>query len=198
MYFKRPIDFILSLFGLIVIFPVLFVFSFLLFLTNHGSPFYYQERPGKDGEIFYLIKFKTMNDKRDHNGLLLPDMQRLTSIGRFMRSFSLDEFPQLINVLRGEMSLIGPRPLLVRYLPLYNVRQARRHEVRPGMSCLPAVNGRNLLSWEEKFEMDVWYIDHLSFFVDLKILGLTLAKIFKREGINASENEVSTPFYGES
>ncbi len=196
MYFKRPIDFILSLLGLIVIFPLFVFFSFLLILSHKGSPLYIQERPGKNEKIFWLIKFKTMNDSCDIYGALLPDIQRLTIIGRFMRSLSLDELPQIINVLMGDMSLIGPRPLLVSYLPLYKGEQERRHEIRPGMTGLAAVNGRNLLSWEEKFDLDVWYVDNLNFFIDVKIFYLTLAKLFKREGINASNNEATTPFLG--
>jgi lipopolysaccharide/colanic/teichoic acid biosynthesis glycosyltransferase len=149
-----------------------------------------------NGRIFRLIKFKTMNDKRDEHGNLLPDAERLTPLGRFMRSLSLDEFPQLINVLKGDMSLIGPRPLLVRYLPLYNARQSRRHEVRPGMTGWAAVKGRNAQTWEQKLESDVWYVEHLSFWLDAKILLMTLVKVVRRDGINDVNNEMTKPFSG--
>jgi len=195
-FVKRVIDFMLSLAGLIAISPFLFVFTVLLCIVNHGSPFYLQERPGRNGKIFRLIKFKTMSDGRDANGKLLPDVQRLTPIGRFMRSLSLDEFPQLINVLKGDMSLIGPRPLLVRYLSHYNERQLRRHEVRPGMTGWAQINGRNALSWPEKFEYDVWYVEHISFRLDLKILFMTMIKVIQRAGINDEHNQMTKPFLG--
>jgi len=195
-FLKRVIDFMLSLVGLIGISPFLLFFTVLLFFVNRGSPFYLHERPGRNGRIFRLIKFKTMSDRRDANGMLLSDVQRLTSIGRFMRSLSLDEFPQLINVLKGDMSLIGPRPLLVRYLPLYNARQLRRHEVRPGMTGWAQINGRNALSWQEKFEYDVWYVDNVCFLLDVKILWMTMLKVLQRDGINATDDVMMTPFIG--
>lgn len=195
-YGKRIIDFLLSAIGLFVLSPMLLFFSVWLYFVNNGPPFYLHERPGMNGRIFRLIKFKTMNDKRDEHGELLPDAERLTPLGRFMRSLSLDEFPQLINVLKGDMSLIGPRPLLVRYLPLYSARQLRRHEVRPGMTGWAQVSGRNGLSWEEKFECDLWYVEHLSFLLDVKILLMTLFKVVMREGINDVNNEMTKPFSG--
>ena len=186
----------LSLAGLIGISPFLLFFMVLLFFVNRGSPFYLHERPGRNGRIFRLIKFKTMSDRCDANGKLLPDVQRLTPVGRFMRSLSLDEFPQLINVLKGDMSLVGPRPLLVRYLPLYNERQLRRHEVRPGMTGWAAVTGRNSQTWEQKLESDVWYVEHMSFRLDLKILFMTMVKVLQRAGINDENNQMTKPFLG--
>ena len=194
LFFKRPLDIILSLLGLIIISPLLLVITFLYYFVFNSSPFYLQDRPGKNGKIFRLIKYKTMNDNCDLTGTLLPDNQRITAFGRFMRNYSLDEYPQLLNVLKGDMSLIGPRPLLVKYLPLYNKYQSRRHEVRPGMTGWAAVNGRNALSWDEKFELDVWYVDNISFFLDVKILVLTFQKMLKREGINLVHNHINTPF----
>ncbi len=183
LFFKRAIDFFASLLGLIIAFPALVILAFLLTLSNHWTPFFIQPRPGKNNRIFKLVKFKTMNDKRDATGKLLPDRERLTRVGKFIRSTSMDELPQLINVLKGDMSLIGPRPLLVCYLPLYSKEQARRHEVRPGITGWAQVNGRNSLTWEEKFKLDVWYVDNISFTLDIKILWLTVVKVFKREGI---------------
>lgn len=194
---KSIIDFCLSLVVLIVLFPVLFVVTVLLFIANDGKPFFFQLRPGKNERIFKIIKFKTMNDMKDSNGNLLPDASRLTKIGQFVRKTSLDELPQLINVLRGDMSLIGPRPLLPEYLPLYNETQRRRHEVKPGITGWAQVNGRNAISWEQKFEYDIWYVDYLTFKLDLKIVFLTINKVVKREGIT-SENSVSAEaFKGE-
>lgn len=187
---KSIIDFCLSLVVLIVLFPVLFVVTVLLFIANDGKPFFFQLRPGKNERIFKIIKFKTMNDMKDSNGNLLPDASRLTKIGQFVRKTSLDELPQLINVLNGDMSLIGPRPLLPEYLPLYNETQRRRHEVKPGITGWAQVNGRNAISWEQKFEYDIWYVDYLTFKLDLKIVFLTINKVVKREGIT-SENSVS-------
>ena len=157
-----------------------------------------QERPGKDEKIFKMIKFKTMNDKRDENGNLLPDSERLTTIGRWIRSLSLDEISQLINVLKGDMSLVGPRPLLVEYLPLYNETQRRRHEVRPGITGWAQVNGRNAISWEQKFDYDVWYVDHVSLSLDIKILMRTIRKVFQREGISSGTYVTMEPFSGNS
>ena len=183
--FKRKIDILLSFIGLMMVFPIfILIVIFLCFANNPANIFFTQKRPGRQGKIFRVIKFKTMNDKKDSSGNLLPDEVRLTKIGRFIRSTSLDELPQLINVLKGDMSLIGPRPLLVQYLPLYSKEQARRHDVRPGITGWAQVNGRNAISWQKKFELDVWYVDNLSFLLDVKILFLTLKKVFKREGIS--------------
>ena len=193
---KRTIDLIFSLIVLILLSPILFFVTLILFITNHGTPFFVQSRPGLKGQVFRIIKFKTMNEHRDSNGNLLPDDQRLTTIGKFVRKTSLDEFPQLINVLKGDMSLIGPRPLLVQYLPLYSLRQARRHEVRPGISGWAQVNGRNTISWAKKFELDVWYVDHLSFSLDLKIIFLSIKKVIIREGICSSTSVTMEAFNG--
>jgi lipopolysaccharide/colanic/teichoic acid biosynthesis glycosyltransferase len=172
--------------ALLVLFPIILMIFFFLLLANKGLPLFFQDRPGKNNKIFRLVKFKTMNERKDTNGKLLPDKDRLTPIGRFIRSTSMDELPQLINVLKGDMSLVGPRPLLVKYLPLYNPQQARRHEVRPGITGWTQVNGRNSLSWNQKFELDIYYVDNLSFTLDIKILCLTIVKVFKREGISQS------------
>jgi undecaprenyl phosphate N,N'-diacetylbacillosamine 1-phosphate transferase len=183
-FFKRLLDFIISLLGFIVISPLFLIIWLWLTIANKGAgAFFLQERPGKKEKIFKVIKFKTMTDERDAAGTLLPDKQRLTKAGRFVRSTSLDEIPQLLNVIRGDMSLIGPRPLLVQYLPRYNDFQKRRHEVRPGITGWAQVNGRNAITWQQKFEYDVWYVDYVSFVVDLKILLLTIKKVFVREGI---------------
>lgn len=184
-FFKRIIDFGLSLFTLICISPLLLIVAIWLHYANKGAgAFFFQERPGKDGAIFKVIKFKTMTDERDVEGNLLPDEMRLTKVGKFVRSTSLDELPQLINVLKGDMSLIGPRPLLPEYLPLYSKEQARRHDVRPGISGWAQCHGRNSISWTEKFKLDVWYVDHLSFMTDLKVIWMTIASVVKREGIS--------------
>lgn len=184
-YLKRIIDFVLSLIILVCISPILLIVTIWLHFANKGAgAFFFQERPGKDGAIFKVIKFKTMTDERDVEGDLLPDEMRLTKVGKFVRSTSLDELPQLINVLKGDMSLIGPRPLLPEYLPLYSKEQARRHDVRPGISGWAQCHGRNSISWSEKFELDVWYVDHLSFMTDLKVIWLTIASVVKREGIS--------------
>ena len=167
--FKPVMDFLLAFFGLIVMAPVFVIIYLLLYFNNQGKPFFFQLRPGKNEKLFSIIKFKTMNDKKDSNGNLLSDINRLTKVGVFVRKTSLDEFPQLINVLKGEMSLIGPRPLLPEYLPLYNEFQKRRHEVKPGLTGWAQVNGRNAISWREKFELDVWYVNNQSMFLDLKI-----------------------------
>ena len=196
-FVKRVVDFVAALIGLALLSPVLLVVTVGLFLANQGKPFFFQLRPGKEGEIFKIIKFKTMNDKKDADGNLLPDAQRLTPIGRFVRKTSLDEIPQLLNVLKGEMSLIGPRPLLVHYLHLYTKEQNRRHEVKPGITGWAQVNGRNAISWNKKFELDVWYVDHISFNLDLKILIMTIQKVVKSEGINAADAATSEPFNGE-
>jgi len=188
--FKSIIDFFVSFVILIIVSPIMIIVTLFLIIANQGKPFFYQLRPGKKNKIFKIIKFKTMNDKKDIDGKLLPDVERLTKIGNFVRKTSLDELPQLINVLKGEMSLIGPRPLLPEYLPLYNETQKMRHEVRPGITGWAQVNGRNAISWSQKFEFDVWYVNHVSFLLDCKILYLTVNKVFMREGIN-SENSVS-------
>jgi len=196
--FKPLLDFLLSLSALLLLSPVLLILTGLLFIANEGKPFFFQTRPGKNEKLFRIVKFKTMNDRKDQIGNLLPDAQRLTSIGRFVRKTSLDEIPQLLNVLKGDMSLIGPRPLLVQYLPLYSAEQARRHKVRPGITGWAQVNGRNAISWKEKFELDVWYVDHLSLSLDLKILFRTVEKVFKREGISQAGQATMEAFNGKN
>lgn len=196
-FFKRLIDFTLSLIGFIVISPIFIIVWVWLTIANKGAgALFFQERPGKDEKIFKVIKFKTMTDERDASGKLLPDAKRLTKVGRFVRSTSLDEIPQLINVIKGDMSLIGPRPLLVQYLPLYNENQKRRHEVRPGITGWAQVNGRNAISWDQKFEYDIWYVDNISFSLDIKVLFRTIQKVFKREGINSDTSSTMEPFKG--
>ena len=195
-YLKRLIDFLAALLGLLLLSPVFIFVTMGLCLANNGKPFFFQRRPGKNEKIFSIVKFKTMNDKKDNNGNLLPDAERMTKIGSFVRKTSLDEIPQLINVLKGDMSLIGPRPLLVQYLPLYNETQKRRHEVRPGITGWAQVNGRNAISWQQKFEYDVWYVDNLSLSLDLKILLLTLKKVFIREGITQDGQATIEAFKG--
>jgi len=183
-FFKRVVDFALALFILLIFLPILLVIIVLLAVVQNNKVVFIQDRPGKNGKTFKLIKFKTMNDQKDKNGKLLPDNLRLTKVGKFIRSTSLDELPQLLNVLKGDMSLIGPRPLLVKYLPLYTKKQSRRHEVKPGITGWAQVNGRNAISWEQKFDYDVWYVDNLSLTLDVKIIYLTLIKVCKREGIS--------------
>ena len=198
-FFKRFFDFCIALVALIVISPILLVITILLHFANKGAgAFFFQERPGKDGKIFKVIKFKTMTDERDAEGNLLPDEQRLTKVGRFVRSTSIDELPQLINVLKGDMALIGPRPLLPQYLPLYSPEQARRHEVRPGISGWAQCHGRNAISWTEKFKLDVWYVDHVSLLTDLKVIFITIKKVLFKEDINQVGGEWATmdPFNG--
>ena len=182
--------------GLLVLSPVFVAVTIGLFFINNGKPFFFQERPGRNNRIFLILKFKTMNDKRGSDGKLLPDAERLTPIGAFVRKTSLDEIPQLINVLKGDMSLIGPRPLLVQYLPLYSKEQARRHEVCPGITGWAQVNGRNAISWQQKFEYDVWYVDHMSLALDMKILWLTLKKVIVREGISQEGQATMEVFKG--
>lgn len=194
--FKRIIDFLAAFFGLLLLSPIFIVVTIGLFVANQGKPFFFQPRPGKGGRIFKIVKFKTMNDKKDANGNLLSDAERLTAIGSFVRKTSLDEIPQLVNVLKGDMSLIGPRPLLIQYLPLYNEHQARRHEVRPGITGWAQVNGRNAISWKQKFDYDVWYVDNISFRLDVKIFFLTIKKVFVREGISAEGQATMEPFRG--
>lgn len=195
-FVKRPLDFVVALMVLILTSPLTFVTWILLTIQNGGSAFFVQQRPGRNREPFNIIKFKTMNDRRDAAGVLLPDNERLTALGRVVRKLSIDELPQLINVLRGEMSLIGPRPLLFKYIPLYSPEQDRRHEVRPGITGWAQVNGRNAISWTRKFELDVFYVDHVSFLLDVKIFWLTLVKVLRREGINQSEARPMQPFNG--
>ena len=190
-------DFIIALCVLAVIWPILAVIALWLHFANKGAgTFFLQERPGKNGKIFKVIKFKTMTDERDASGDLLPDEQRLTKVGKFVRSTSIDELPQLINVLKGDMALIGPRPLLPQYLPLYNKVQARRHEVRPGITGWAQCHGRNAISWTKKFELDVWYVDHCSFLLDLKIIFLTIKKVLVREGISSETSATMEAFTG--
>ena len=194
---KRIFDFILVFCTLAIIWPIFLINTLWLYFANRGAGvFFLQNRPGKKGKFFKVIKYKTMTDERDENGNLLPDEKRLTKIGKFIRSTSIDELPQLINVLKGDMALIGPRPLLPQYLPLYSKEQARRHAVRPGITGWAQVNGRNAISWTKKFELDVWYVDHCSFLLDLKIIFLTIKKVFVREGISSDTSVTMEAFTG--
>jgi undecaprenyl phosphate N,N'-diacetylbacillosamine 1-phosphate transferase len=193
---KPLFDITFSLLGFFLAIPILLIASLLITLSNKGNPFFLQKRPGRKGIVFTIIKFKTMNDKKDSDGNLLSDEQRLTTIGSFIRRTSIDEIPQLINVLKGDMSLIGPRPLLVNYMHLYSNFQNRRHEVKPGITGWAQVNGRNAIDWETKFNMDVWYVDNISFITDIKILLKTLKKVILREGINSENSKTIEPFDG--
>ena len=195
-FLKRFIDLLLSILMFIALLPISLLCTVLLLFVNSGKPFFLQRRPGKNEKIFTVIKFKTMNDKKDAGGNLLPDAERLTAIGRFIRKTSLDELPQLINVIKGDMSLVGPRPLLIEYLPLFNHSEKRRHEVKPGITGWAQVNGRNAISWKRKFEYDVYYIDHLSFTFDIKILFFTFLKIFQAKGISAEGSATIEKFTG--
>lgn len=196
-FFKRVIDFTIALIALLCIGWFLIIVAIWLHFANKGAgAFFFQERPGKDEKIFKVIKFKTMTDEKDENGKLLPDAQRLTKVGKFVRSTSIDELPQLINVLKGDMALIGPRPLRVYYLPLYSKEQMRRHDVRPGITGWAQVNGRNNISWTEKFKLDVWYVDHLNMGLDLKIFFLTIKKVVCREDVNNDSAATMYPFDG--
>lgn len=196
-YFKRVIDFVIVLTALLIIWPFLLIIYIWLTIANKGAgAFFFQERPGKDGKIFKVIKFKTMTDERDAEGNLLPDADRLTKVGKFVRSTSIDELPQLINVLKGDMALIGPRPLLVQYLALYSKEQARRHEVRPGITGWAQCHGRNAISWTKKFELDVWYVENISFVTDIKIILFTIKKVIIREGISQDGNATMEAFNG--
>lgn len=195
---KPAIDFLLSLLFLIILSPVFFIVLVLLSIVNSGKPFFFHERPGKDERIFKVIKFKTMTDKKDSNGKLLPDNERITKVGAFIRKTSLDEIPQLINVLLGDMSLVGPRPLLVRYLDLYSDDQKRRHWVKPGITGLAQVSGRNSIPWKRKFELDIQYVDNLSFNLDAKIIMHTINKVIKREGVNQTSERPMQPFNGQN
>lgn len=196
-FFKRFLDFWISLIALIVISPILLVITIWLHSANKGAgAFFFQERPGKDGKIFKVIKYKTMTDERDTNGNLLPDAERLTKVGKLVRSLSIDELPQLINVLKGDMALIGPRPLLVQYLPLYSIEQARRHEVRPGISGWAQCHGRNAISWTEKFKLDVWYVDHCTLWTDIKVIFITIKNVLMRKDINSATATTMEAFDG--
>ena len=196
-YIKRLLDFSIVLVALLIIWPVLLYITIWLHFANKGAgAFFTQERPGKDGKIFKVIKFKTMTDERDAAGNLLPDAERLTKVGRFVRSTSIDELPQLINVLKGDMSLIGPRPLLPQYLPLYSPEQARRHEVRPGITGWAQCHGRNAITWTEKFKLDVWYVDNISFWTDVKVVFITVKKVLFREDISSATSATMEFFDG--
>ncbi len=196
-YLKRWLDFVIVFCVLAVIWPILLLITLWLHFANKGAgAFFTQERPGRNGKIFKVIKFKTMTDERDADGNLLPDAERLTPVGRFVRSTSIDELPQLINVLKGDMALIGPRPLLVQYLPLYSKEQARRHEVRPGITGWAQCHGRNSISWTEKFKLDVWYVDHCSLITDIKVIFITIKKVLLRDGISQEGQATMEPFNG--
>lgn len=197
-FLKRAFDLVVSTVAFILLLPIFLVIALLLFIVNRGSPIFMQPRPGKHGKVFRVIKFKTMNDRTDAQGNLLSDAERLTAVGKFLRKTSLDEIPQLLNVIKGDMSLVGPRPLVVEYLPLYNTEQRRRHDVKPGITGWTQVKGRNSLSWSEKFSYDVWYVDNMSFLLDLKILFLTVYKVLKSEGISAEGAATMQRFTGNS
>lgn len=196
-FFKRVFDFILSLTAIIILSPVLLLLTVIGAFLMGGNPFFTQDRPGKDGKVFKLVKFKSMNNKRDERGELLPDEKRLTSYGQFIRNTSFDELPELINILKGDMAIVGPRPLLVRYLTRYSKTQARRHEVRPGLTGLAQVNGRNAISWEDKFRYDVEYVDNLSLMLDIKIILMTVLKVVKRDGISSENSATMEEFMGQ-
>ena len=195
-YIKRILDFILSFSLLLLFSPVIVIVGIVLSIQNQGTPFFVQERPGKNERKFKIIKFKTMTDDKDKRGELLPDNERLTKLGSFIRKVSIDELPQLINVLMGDMSLVGPRPLLFKYLPLYSKEQKQRHTVKPGITGWAQVNGRNTISWTKKFELDIYYVNNISFLLDLKILWMTIAKVIKKEGVNQSDSRPMQPFNG--
>lgn len=197
LYFIKPIcDFLVSFIAILLLFPIFIILIIILFIANNGKVFFVQKRPGKDGKVFRIIKFRTMNNKKNKEGILLPDAKRLTAIGKFIRKTSLDEIPQLLNVVKLDMSIVGPRPLLTSYYHLYNSHQIRRHEVKPGITGLAQVSGRNAISWEEKFDYDVWYVDHVSLFLDLKIIFMTIIKVIKFDGINAKNSATIEPFEG--
>lgn len=195
---KAFLDFFVGLILFTLAFPIFLIVTVLLSISNKGKPFFYQERPGKNEQIFRIVKFKSMNDKKDANGALLPDEQRITPVGALVRKTSLDEIPQLINIIKGDMSFVGPRPLLVRYLPLYSEVQKKRHLVKPGITGWAQINGRNAISWEEKFNHDVWYVENQSFWLDLKILIKTVKRVVKRDGISSSTSATMEPFTGSS
>jgi lipopolysaccharide/colanic/teichoic acid biosynthesis glycosyltransferase len=196
LFLKRFLDILVALIGLIVASPVLILVIFILGIQNKGSIFFFQERPGYRQKAFRIVKLKTMTDEKDSDGKLLPDNQRITKVGRLIRKLSIDELPQLVNVLKGDMSLIGPRPLLFKYIPLYSAEQLRRHDVRPGITGWAQVNGRNSISWKQKFDFDLYYVDHLSLRLDIKILWLTLVKVLRTEGVNQSNERPMQPFNG--
>jgi lipopolysaccharide/colanic/teichoic acid biosynthesis glycosyltransferase len=196
LFFKSLLDRVSALLGLLLLSPLIIILTLILAIANRGTPFFTQKRPGKKGKVFQLIKFCSMRDAVDAEGKPLPDIERITKIGKFVRGASLDELPQLINVLKGDMSLVGPRPLLMRYLPLYSPEQNRRHEVKPGITGWAQVNGRNSLSWNEKFLLDVYYVDNRSFLLDVKIILFTFVKIVKKDGVNASEQTTMSSFKG--
>ncbi|MDH7446564.1 sugar transferase [Aquimarina sp. 2201CG14-23] len=196
LLFKRVLDFSVSLILLIAISPVFILLTLFLAVANRGKPFFIQKRPGKSEKVFRIIKFKTMNDLKDTQGNLLPDKDRMTTVGTFVRKTSLDEIPQLINVLKGDMSLIGPRPLIIEYLPIYNEVQKKRHNVRPGITGWAQINGRNSITWKKKFEYDVWYVENCNFLLDMKIFGMTLKKVVKKEDVNLSALQTSEYFNG--
>jgi len=195
-FFKRLFDLIVALLVFLIVLPLFIIIILSLLLLNNGKPFFIQVRPGEKNKLFKIIKFKTMNEKKDTIGNLLPPAERITAIGKFIRSTSLDEIPQLLNVIKGDMSLVGPRPLRVEYLPHYSQFQARRHDVKPGITGWAQVNGRNTLDWDEKFKLDVWYVDNRSFFLDIKILVLTIYKVIKKDGVNQGEKKTMEPFKG--
>ena len=197
-FFKRFFDFFIALIGFIILSPLFITITIALYFANQGKPFFFQERPGLNERIFKMIKFKTMNDKKDKNGKFLSDGERLTAIGKFVRKTSLDEIPQLINVLKGDMAIIGPRPLLNHYLPLYSAEQRLRHNVRPGITGWAQVNGRNAISWKKKFELDVYYVNHISFSLDIKIFFMTIKKVFKSEGISKEGHATTEGFNGQN
>ena len=195
-FVKRIVDLFFSIAGIILLLPVFLLITIILLLANNGKAFFFQKRPGLNGELFKIIKFKTMTDKKDSNGNLLPDEKRLTAVGSFVRKTSLDELPQLFNVLVGDMSLIGPRPLMPQYLPLYSITQGRRHEVKPGITGWAQVNGRNAISWKQKFEYDVWYVDNISMALDMKIIFYTFRKVFSTNDVSA-DGHATMPLFGE-
>lgn len=196
IFIKRVLDFCISLILLLFISPLFLFLIVFLAITNNGKPFFVQKRPGKKERIFSILKFKTMNDKKDSEGNLLPDKDRMTRVGTFVRKTSLDEIPQLINVIKGEMSLIGPRPLIIEYLPIYNEIQKKRHDTKPGITGWAQVNGRNSITWKKKFEYDVWYVENMSFLLDARILGLTFKKVIQKKDVNLSEEQTSEYFNG--
>jgi len=198
VFIKRLIDFTAALLGLIILFPLLLIVIIILYIQNNGKPFFLQERPGINQKPFYIIKLKSMTDATDNNGNLLPDNLRITATGNFIRKTSVDELPQLINVLKGDMSLVGPRPLLFKYIPLFNQEQLRRHEVKPGITGWAQVNGRNSISWTDKFKLDVYYVNNISLLLDIKILWLTLVKVIKRKDVNQADDRPMEPFNGKN
>jgi lipopolysaccharide/colanic/teichoic acid biosynthesis glycosyltransferase len=192
---KRFLDFIMGLIGFLLLSPIFIMICVFLFFSNRGKLFFTQQRPGKDEKLFKIIKFKTMNDKKDEHGNLLPDVKRITKVGKFIRKTSLDEIPQLLNVIKGDMSIIGPRPLLVSYLPLYNQEQSKRHQVKPGITGWAQVNGRNAISWKEKFSLDIYYVNNLSFQLDLKILLMTIKKVLLNDDVNSGDDNYTMPCF---